>query len=1271
MFQQKILTPQGEKSILDVKVGQEVIGYNYTTKQQEVYIVSQKGPFGRDKAYLGQDGKYHYRFNKNQYWVRVNRKWNFAPHQSIYANGVVVHAFELKMGDVIENEQGKKIMVSCVERIKDNTPKILLSIENKKTFFEKISRRRPVNQHTYYINGILCHNGSRYWVGGSATWDGTAGSKWAATDGGASGSAVPTAADDVFLTALSGANTVTTSGTATDLCRSLNCTGFTGTLSHAAGTIITIGDATAGASNVALKLVAGMTYTLGNATTSEIDFVSTSATVQTVDFASKITGNVVLNASSNGSWQLTGTWGTSSVNGSQATTLTKGTLDTNGQTIHWGRFDFSSASNKTITLGASTINLYGTNGATRVWNGAATGVTFNANTSTISMKTALAGGLGAFTPVGLTYNNITVDAGGSNMDLGGGLTCANLTVTGSTNKTDNLVFSGSTIVTNTFTVNGNSSVNRILIRSSVFATQRSISAATVSVSNVDLQDISGIGAGSWNLSAITGNSGDCGGNSNITFTTGASQTWAGTSGGNWSANAWTSRVPLPQDDVVISSAFSASQTITNDMPRVGKSINWTGSSGSPVWSFGSVATTMFGSLTLIAGMSITGVNGMTFAALTDATITSNGIGSSTLNTAVSCRSGATISLADNWATNNGVGNFQITAGGFNSNNFTITCNLFQTSGTLTRSITLGTSTINLTGTGAGNQWNIVAVTGLTFSGASSTVVYSRTSASTRVFAGGGLTYGTLTYTVAGSTGILQITGSNTFNTINFSDVTNARTLQFTAATTTTVAHWNVFGTSGKLMTVNSITAASQFNLKNTIDNNSSFCAVQDSNANQSGGIPIVNTNGGVDNGNNSYWIFRAFSQELTETVTHTDTELDTVGRTMTETVTNSDTLLRTPARTLTDTVSHTDSILRSLGRTISEIVQIKDDPGYFLRFDGAQNYLAFAVSSWANQFASKGLYIKIRIRGTTVPTKFLYGKKLSGNAAMSLEAFFHSSVGQNVVSVGFSSNSSANRSGYIVKDVLDGLPHVIEVVYQGSNALQLYVDGNGAGYVNGANQGIDATSDYDDFRSGYNPEGSNGVFDIDYLELGTAEAWPTVTKVAEFFINTGTGTTITDSTGHGNTATLTGSPLPNWLPGTLSRTIIVFLSRTISDTASLVDTVLKAPGHILSDTVSLTDTITRQVGKVLSDTLTNTDTILRSVGRTLVDTVTHSDTFSRVVNLTWVLTETVTLTGSMTRQINKVLTETLSLVDRFLHRIKWYRPDGTTWYSKKNTRWEE
>ena len=44
---------------------------------------------------------------------------------------------------------------------------------------------------------------NRYWVGGSATWNATVGTKWATTSGGAGGASVPTSADDVFLDAAS------------------------------------------------------------------------------------------------------------------------------------------------------------------------------------------------------------------------------------------------------------------------------------------------------------------------------------------------------------------------------------------------------------------------------------------------------------------------------------------------------------------------------------------------------------------------------------------------------------------------------------------------------------------------------------------------------------------------------------------------------------------------------------------------------------------------------------------------------------------------------------------------------------------------------------------------------------------------------------------------------------------------------------------------------------------------------------------------------------
>lgn len=69
---------------------------------------------------------------------------------------------------------------------------------------------------------------NRYWVGGTATWDGVALLKWALTSGGVGGQAVPTSSDDVFLDASSGANTVTLGANAN--CLSLTMTGFTGTL---------------------------------------------------------------------------------------------------------------------------------------------------------------------------------------------------------------------------------------------------------------------------------------------------------------------------------------------------------------------------------------------------------------------------------------------------------------------------------------------------------------------------------------------------------------------------------------------------------------------------------------------------------------------------------------------------------------------------------------------------------------------------------------------------------------------------------------------------------------------------------------------------------------------------------------------------------------------------------------------------------------------------------------------------------------------------------
>lgn len=477
--------------------------------------------------------------------------------------------------------------------------------------------------------------------------------------------------------------------------------------------------------------------------------------------------------------------------------LTTGSINTNGQTCSWSRFDSNNANTRSITFGASGITL--TTSGQAAWNvNNATGLTLSAASSTITVSAANAWTVTSGQNYGTV--NITI-ASGVTFTFQGAGNYAAITLTGAAAKNPMFSLSTALTVTGTFTCNGNSSINRVCVQSSTVGTARTITAATVSVTNSDFQDITGAGAGSWNLSAITGNSGDCGGNSGITFTTPATQTWSGTSGGNWSANAWTSRVPLPQDDVVINAAFSASQTVTADMPRLGKSIDLTGATGTPTLSI-SVGLSIFGSLTFISGMTVSGASAVTFAGRSSYTITSAGKQFPATNNITA--PGGTYTLQDAFST---AGAFALNNGVFNANNFNVTYSTFSSSNTNTRTLTMGSGAWTITSTAAAGVWTLSTTTGLTFSGASATIVISTTSANTRTFLGGGLTYGTLTYIIAGSTGGLDITGSNIFTTINFSDVTNARTLRFTAGTTTTVTNFNVNGTSGKLMSVSSITAA--------------------------------------------------------------------------------------------------------------------------------------------------------------------------------------------------------------------------------------------------------------------------------------------------------------------------------------------------------------------------------------------------------------------------------------------------------------------------------
>jgi hypothetical protein len=136
--------------------------------------------------------------------------------------------------------------------------------------------------------------------------------------------------------------------------------------------------------------------------------------------------------------------------------------------------------------------------------------------------------------------------------------------------------------TGTFTVTGHSpSLDRVWVASNG-GTAKTISAAAVSLANVDFQDITAAGAATpWTGSSI----GDCGGNTNITPTTPVTR--YGVAAGGWSTTAtWSdssggspgSSVPLPQDDVYLN-ASSGSGTYSIDARRMCADMDCSGFTG--------------------------------------------------------------------------------------------------------------------------------------------------------------------------------------------------------------------------------------------------------------------------------------------------------------------------------------------------------------------------------------------------------------------------------------------------------------------------------------------------------------------------------------------------------------------------------------------------------------------------------------------------------------------------------------------------------------------
>jgi hypothetical protein len=174
---------------------------------------------------------------------------------------------------------------------------------------------------------------------------------------------------------------------------------------------------------------------------------------------------------------------------------------------------------------------------------------------------------------------------------------------------------------------------------------------------------------------------------------------------------------------------------------------------------------------------------------------------------------------------------------------------------------MGSGTWTLQGGNNQTVWDVGTSTGLTLNSQTSTIVIGGTAGSiTQTFAGGGLTYYNLVYGASTfNNNILVITGANTFN--NFSSTkTSANTITFPASTTTTFTNFSLNGTAiGKLSIISSTTGTQATLSQSSGTVSASNLNIKDSNATGGATWEALLTNGNIDSGNNTGWIFTSGS----------------------------------------------------------------------------------------------------------------------------------------------------------------------------------------------------------------------------------------------------------------------------------------------------------------------------------------------------------------------------------------------------------------------------
>lgn len=678
----------------------------------------------------------------------------------------------------------------------------------------------------------------RFWWPSGGT--GTSTGNWASTTNWSSSStsyisaAAPTSADNANFGSYSGATAFTVTIAASANCLNLVVNNANMTL--------------AGAST--LGIYGGVTITsLGARTyTGGISFLATTSVV--LNFGATTLASSMTFGSTTGTWTL-----------GSALTTTLGIIFQTGGTFSTSASNYSltaasltnSSGTVTISLNASSVTLTGSSpiGLT------VAATIFNAGTSTITLSN--------FSPSIFAYGTKTF----YNVVVSSPLLAAfYISGNGTTITFNNLQFPSLSSVrvtvlqlVNNITINGiltfpvasNPAITRYVLRTSSVGSQVTVTAANVSLADVDFMGITGAGAATWSGTRL----GNICNNSGITFPATKVVYWNLAGSNNINAIGWATsstgtpantNFPLPQDIAVFTNTNpAASSAITINLAYNLPALDFTSRTVALTFTNGAVSWNSCGYITLSTAITIAGTSSISLYARSGQFLDITSAGRTWAQSFIIYAEQGTVRFIDGFVT---TGVVALNSGSLTVTSTNVTASTINLSSSRTRILNMGSGTWTGSGSGA-TVWDATTTTGLTLNAQTSTI--SLTSASAKTFIGGGLNYYNI---VQAGAGALTISGNNTFN--NITNTVTPATVTFTASSTNTFTNFNLNGTAGNLVTINSSSAGTRATLSKASGVVSvSYLSIQDSAA--TGGATWNASGNSVNSGNNLGWIFTALS----------------------------------------------------------------------------------------------------------------------------------------------------------------------------------------------------------------------------------------------------------------------------------------------------------------------------------------------------------------------------------------------------------------------------